>query len=294
MQASVSPLWAVHIADGFLSLPWLLGGFVLAGLLLVSAVVIDVTLVRLTGRDRPEEEIAQMALLTAAFFVASQIHVPIGPFFTVHLLLNGLLGIILRWRAAIAIPVGLLLQAVLFQHGGLGSLGVNACVLVIPALAAWLLFAGLRRLPWLTHPLFRGLLVCLSAVSLLLGALFSITLIATNDLSNLDNIEASRALEITLQPLSFGLACFAGAVLAVLERRLENAPEFPLGLFVGMLTVQLTMLMNAVVLFYGGAEDLRSVAMLTFVAHMPIAILEGFVLGTVVGFLAKVRPSLLA
>ena len=73
----------------------------------------------------------------AAFFVASLVHIRIGPT-SVHLLLNGLAGVLLGLRAGPSIAVGLTLQAVLIGHGGFSALGVNICVMTIPAL-----FAGL-------------------------------------------------------------------------------------------------------------------------------------------------------
>jgi len=75
------------------------------------------------------------------------IHVPVpGLPSSAHLLFNGLLGVVLGRRAALAIPLGLLLQAVLLQHGGLTTLGVNTCVMVLPALLAWQMFATWQRL----------------------------------------------------------------------------------------------------------------------------------------------------
>src|SRR5262249_18272929 len=123
-------LWAVHISDGVLTGPWLVGGFVGAGILALSAVAIDWLLGWMGRRRFPEEEIAQTALLTAVFFVASLIHVNLGPT-SVHLLLNGLLGVILGWRVALAVPVGLFLQAALTVHGGFTTLGVNSCIMII-------------------------------------------------------------------------------------------------------------------------------------------------------------------
>src|SRR4051812_17370761 len=108
-------LWAVHISDGMLSWPWLLAGFALAGALALLAAY----------RVR-DEEIPRIALLSAAFFVASSIHVKLGPSST-HLLLNGLVGIVLGWRAPLAILLGVTLQAVLIPHGGLTTIGVNTC-----------------------------------------------------------------------------------------------------------------------------------------------------------------------
>src|SRR5205823_13141938 len=120
--------WAVHISDGVLTLPWLAGGFALAAVLALLAAY----------RVR-DEEIPRIALLTAAFFVASLIHVRLGPT-SVHLLLNGLVGVVLGRRAGLAILVGLTLQAVLLGHGGFTTIGVNACVLTYPALLAGPLF----------------------------------------------------------------------------------------------------------------------------------------------------------
>ena len=95
------------------------------------------------GTSVRDEEIPRIALMTAAFFVASLIHVPIGPT-SVHLLLNGLLGVIVGRRAPLAVLLGLTLQAVLFGHGGFTTIGVNTCVMALPALGAAWLFGTLR------------------------------------------------------------------------------------------------------------------------------------------------------
>lgn len=125
-------LFAVHLSDGTVLWPWQAGGFVLAALL------------ALWGAWRiTDEEIPRVALLTSAFFVVSLIHIPAGPT-SVHLLLNGLLGVILGRRVCLAIPIGLLLQAV-FGHGGFGTLGLNTCIFVLPALGAAVVFTMLER-----------------------------------------------------------------------------------------------------------------------------------------------------
>jgi len=76
--------------------------------------------------------------LSAAFFVASLIHIPIGPS-SVHLILNGLVGLMLGWAAVPAIFVALALQAVFFQFGGLTTLGVNTTIMALPAVAGYYL-----------------------------------------------------------------------------------------------------------------------------------------------------------
>lgn len=128
-----------HLADGVLALPVVIGG----GALAVLAVG--------QGLRRIEpEHLPRVAVLAAAFFVASLVHVPIGPS-SVHLLLNGLLGIVLGWAAMPAVFVALLLQAVFFGFGGITVLGVNTLILGLPAVMCSYLFASrLRqaRRPW--------------------------------------------------------------------------------------------------------------------------------------------------
>ena len=111
----------MHISEGVLSGPVLAAGAVSCAVFLG------------TGLRRMEpHRIPEVALLTSTFFIASLLHIPIGPSSS-HLLLNGLLGILLGWSAFPAIFVGLLLQAVLFQFGGLTTLGVNTVNMALPA-----------------------------------------------------------------------------------------------------------------------------------------------------------------
>src|SRR5436190_11576793 len=143
-------LWAVHIGDGLLSWPWLAGGFAVA---LVAALLA-------CWRLR-EEDVPRVALLTAAFFVASSIHVKLGPT-SVHLLLAGLVGVLLTWRAPVAILLGVTLQMFIVGHGGFSAIGVNACTPAIPAVLAGYLFLLLRRVGWWRARLGRAALVGLA------------------------------------------------------------------------------------------------------------------------------------
>ncbi len=111
----------MHISEGVLTAPVLLAGGV--GTILGLAIGL---------RRMNVREIPKVALLTAAFFVASLVHVPIGPS-NAHLVLNGILGILLGWTAFSAIFIGLFFQAVLFQFGGLTTLGVNTLNMAVPA-----------------------------------------------------------------------------------------------------------------------------------------------------------------
>src|SRR5215469_8715110 len=205
--------WAVHIFDGVLKNPWLAGGFILSGLLALLA-----------SYRVSEEEIPRIALLSAAFFVASLMHLPVGPT-SVHLLLNGLVGVVLGRRAPLAILIGLGLQAALLGHGGFSTIGVNACVMTLPALLAGWMFAALHRLPWI--------------------------------------------------------------------QRKNRALLWASGCVIGMTTVLATLVLNAAVLLWGGAEDWHQIVWLVFFAHLPLVALEGVVLGFTVSFLARVKPEML-
>lgn len=118
----------MHISEGILTGPVMLSG---------AALTAAGTAIGLNKIDY--DRIPQVAILSAGFFVASLVHVPVGPA-SVHLVLNGLVGLFLGWAAFPAILVGLLLQAILFQYGGFTSLGVNCINMALPAVICYILF----------------------------------------------------------------------------------------------------------------------------------------------------------
>jgi cobalt/nickel transport system permease protein len=95
-------------------------------------------------RRLSHEKIPETAILSAAFFVVGAIHVPLGPV-AVHLVLNGLIGLLLGWAAFPAIFVGLSLQMLLLQEGGLTTLGLNTFNMAAPAVLVYCAFASLAR-----------------------------------------------------------------------------------------------------------------------------------------------------
>lgn len=117
----------MHIVDGALAAEVLVAG---AGLT-VGGVVMGL-------RKLDMELIPAAGVLSATFFVASLIHVPLG-FSSVHLIMNGLAGIILGWAAFPALMVALLLQAVFFAFGGISVLGVNTLNIAGPAVLVGLM-----------------------------------------------------------------------------------------------------------------------------------------------------------
>ena len=115
----------MHISEGVLPGWCLVAGWVLtAGGLYIGLKSIE-------GREIPKT-----ALLSAAFFVASLIHIPVG-ITSVHLLLNGLAGALLGWAVFPALFVALLFQALLFQFGGITVLGVNTFNMAFPGVVAY-------------------------------------------------------------------------------------------------------------------------------------------------------------
>ena len=118
----------MHISEGVLSAPVLLAG---------AAITVVGCAVELKKLDY--DRIPEVAILSSTFFVASLVHVPIGPS-SVHLLLNGVIGLLLGWAAFPSILVALTLQSILFQFGGITALGVNTVNVAVPALVCYYLF----------------------------------------------------------------------------------------------------------------------------------------------------------
>lgn len=129
----------MHISEGVLSGPVMAAGFA-AG---IAGTAIGLKKIEY-------DRIVHVAILSAAFFVASLIHINIGPV-SAHLILNGILGLLLGWAAFPAILIALMLQSVFFQYGGLTSLGMNTLVMALPAVAChYMLIPLIGRSPRLT------------------------------------------------------------------------------------------------------------------------------------------------
>ena len=150
----------MHISEGVLS-PAILGaGYALTAL---------GTLVGLRKADYGR--LVTTAVLAAVFFVASLIHVPLGPG-NVHLILNGLLGLFLGWAVFPALLVALLLQAILFRYG------VNVFDMAFPAVLCHYLFRS-----WLCRGRtmrLAGSFLC-GALSVAGAALFTALALALTD-----------------------------------------------------------------------------------------------------------------
>jgi cobalt/nickel transport system permease protein len=128
----------MHISEGVLTPQVWIGGYVVAAGITAATI-----------RKMHTDELPKISVITSVFFVASLIHIPLGPT-SVHLILVGLVGVVLGFSSFVSIAVGLTLQALLFQHGGITPLGANACMMGIPALCAYAIF-GLRKRVSIKH-----------------------------------------------------------------------------------------------------------------------------------------------
>ncbi len=197
----------MHISEGILSAPLLAAGWA------ATAGGLAAGLKRMNA-----EKIPETALLTAAFFVASLIHVPIGPS-NAHLALNGLAGILLGWSAFPAIFTALMLQAVLFQFGGITTLGVNTFNMAMPAVAAGYIAAPFLR-------------------------------------------SGRKSIAVACSGITGAMSLLASAFLVALTLALAG-------------------------------ESFSSIAGMIFIAHLPVAAIEGVVTGGAVSFILKTKPDLL-
>ncbi len=154
----------MHIADGVLPTTVAVGSYALtlAGL--------GLSLRRVDSRELPK-----IAVVTSSFFVASLIHLPLGPT-SVHLLLPGIVGALLGPAAFLSLSLGLFLQSLLFQFGGLTALGANSLMMGVPALLCGLAFRRWRGTTKISNAVVGGLL---SALGVLLAAVLLALLLAS-------------------------------------------------------------------------------------------------------------------
>jgi cobalt/nickel transport system permease protein len=149
----------MHISDGVLS-PYVVGiGWAVA----LPTLAVSVRRLR-------TEQVGTYGVVAAAFFACSTIHVPVGPF-SMHLVLNGMAGLLLGWGALTVVTVGLLLQALLIGFGGLIVLGVNILIMAVPGAIMgilgrhWMKQVSVKKRPWIGS-LIGGGTILISAILL--------------------------------------------------------------------------------------------------------------------------------
>lgn len=208
----------MHIPDGILPAAVSVAGYATTG------VATYASLRKIESQENPEEGVPKAALLTAAFFVASWIHIPIPPT-SVHLVLNGLLGVVLGYYAFPAILIGLFFQAVMFQHGGLSTLGVNAAMMGLPALLAFALFRARKLLRRDSRFITAAFAFLGGALGLGLAAVIALALLVTTVPAQID-VATERASLIALTLAHIPLMALEGFFTALVVLFLQRVkPE---------------------------------------------------------------------
>ncbi len=111
----------MHISDGILSSD-----------VVIATSIIGIGLLAYSLKNIKNSNIALVSAMSAIFFIASFIHIPLGPT-QIHLVLIGIIGIVLGSSVFLAILIALLLQATLLGFGGLTSLGANLIIMALPS-----------------------------------------------------------------------------------------------------------------------------------------------------------------
>lgn len=146
----------MHISDGIISTP-----------VCIAANAAALGLIYFTGRKATAEEIPRMGMTGATLFVVSLIHFPVAGS-SIHLGLFGLAGIILRNRAFPVVFTVLLFQSLIFQHGGLLTVGLNALNMGAGAYAAWMIWR-IAAIPDYLRGILAGLTGVLVPALLMVG-----------------------------------------------------------------------------------------------------------------------------
>lgn len=178
----------MHIPDGLLPPTVSISGYAITGGLTWFS------LRQIKKIPNYQEQIPKASLLTAVFFVSSLIHIPIPPF-SIHLVLNGLMGVVLGYFSFLGILIGLLFQAVFFQHGGLSTLGINAIIMGLPALISYYLWSQKKRKIFQSFTAKIILTYLAGGLGLFLSALLFVSITLSNISADLDvNLETAAIL----------------------------------------------------------------------------------------------------
>ncbi|WP_330202838.1 cobalt transporter CbiM [Cyanobacterium sp. Dongsha4] len=197
----------MHIPDGLLPPAVSISGYAITG------GVTWFSLRQINKQTNYQEEIPKASLLTAAFFVASLIHIPIPPF-SIHLVLNGVMGLVLGYYAFPGILIGLFFQAMFFQHGGLSTLGINAIIMGVPALFAHYIWS-FRTISFFHSSFRKSILAFLAGgLSLFFSALIFVFITINNISPDLD-IDAEKTAIFT-SLIGYGVQALIEGILTVM------------------------------------------------------------------------------
>lgn len=185
----------MHLADGVLSTP-----------VIVATYALSVGAMAYGAKQTEEEDIPKIALMAGTFFAVSLISIPVPPT-SVHPLICGLIGIILGWKSPLAFFPALLLQALLFKHGGLTSLGANTIMLSIPAIISHMLYKKLPMKKDITRAsITGGISVIMTVIILIILLMLTDQRFAAGDYSVIKIVILSHAPLIIVEGILTGVA----------------------------------------------------------------------------------------
>lgn len=197
----------MHIPDGFLSTP------VWATMDLVAASSVAL-LARRAQRDFDHHKVPLMGVMGAFIFAAQMINFPVGNGTSGHLVGGALLSMTLGPAAATIVMTAILaIQALVFQDGGLLSLGANVFNMALAGVVAG----------YLPYALLRG-----RRTGIFLGGMLSLLVSASLALAEL--LQSGVRIPPTILAVSVGLftvsAIIEGAItLAVVDALKRIQPE---------------------------------------------------------------------
>ncbi len=127
----------MHVSDGFLEVP-----------VIAATTVASVGILSVVAKRTPAAELTSpMVGASAAFVIAAQmVNFPVASSVSGHIIGGVLVAILLGWRVSVLVMTAVLvIQAMLFQDGGIAALGANVLNLAIvgPGLG-YLVYLGIR------------------------------------------------------------------------------------------------------------------------------------------------------
>jgi len=171
----------MHIPDGFLNTG------VAASTYVVSAGGIGFA-ARQAARNIGEKHIPLIGLTAAFIFAAQMLNFPIAGGTSGHLLGAALAAILLGpWTGALAVSLVVIVQALVFQDGGLMALGANVFnMAIVGCFTAYLAYQGLRLI---LGPTRKGILISAAVAawfSVLIASAFAAVELAISGTSPLE------------------------------------------------------------------------------------------------------------
>jgi cobalt/nickel transport system permease protein len=130
---------ALHIPDGFLSLPIIALTWIIALILIILAL-------NHVQKEYQDRTVPLMGVCAAFIFAAQMINFPIPGGTSGHLLGGTLAGVLLGpWAGTLVMSVVFIVQAFLFQDGGITVMGANILNMgLIGTFAGYYLYQGIR------------------------------------------------------------------------------------------------------------------------------------------------------